>query len=65
MRKALLPLPEIALIAGTRGLLGAGIGLLLAPKISNEARTAAGWTLLVGGALSTIPLAVDLLRNRI
>ena len=65
MRKALLPLPEIALIAGTRGLLGAGVGLLLAPKLSNEKRKAVGWTLLVGGALSTIPLAIDLFRNRI
>jgi hypothetical protein len=65
MRSARLPLPELALIAGTRGLLGAGVGLLLAPKLDDERRKTVGWTLLLVGALSTIPLALDLFRNRI
>jgi hypothetical protein len=33
MRSALLTLPEVALIAATRGMLGAGIGLLVAPRL--------------------------------
>ena len=35
MKKADLTLPEIALIGGTRGLLGAGIALLLSDFLSS------------------------------
>ena len=54
MIKAELTLPEIGLIAVTRGLLGAGIALLLADKLSAEQRKAIGWTLVGVGALTTI-----------
>ncbi len=64
MRKALLTLPELALIAGTRGMLGAGIGLLVAPRLNQDRRKAAGWTLLLVGAISTIPLALQVLSKR-
>ena len=57
MKRTEIALPELGLIASTRGLLGAGIGLLLADRISNKQRKAVGWTLLLIGALSTIPLA--------
>ncbi|KAF0220474.1 MAG: hypothetical protein FD174_1128 [Geobacteraceae bacterium] len=57
MKEAKLTLPELALIAGTRGALGAGIALLLADKLSREERKAVGWTLFLVGAISTIPLA--------
>ncbi len=42
MKKAELTLPEIALIAGTRGMLGAGAGLLLADRLTVEQRKAIG-----------------------
>jgi hypothetical protein len=64
MRKAELTLPEIALIGGTRGLLGAGIALLLADRLSHERRKAVGWTLFLIGVVSTIPLAADVLSKR-
>jgi hypothetical protein len=64
MIKAELTLPEIGLIAATRGLLGAGIGLLLAEKLSAEQRKAVGWTLVGVGALTTIPLALDVFSKR-
>jgi hypothetical protein len=64
MIKAELTLPQIGLIAATRGLLGAGIALLLADKLSAEQRKAVGWTLVAVGALTTIPLAVDVLGKR-
>jgi len=64
MKKAELTLPEIALIAGTRGMLGAGVGLLLADKLNKDQRKAIGWTLLVVGAVSTIPLAIEVLSKR-
>jgi hypothetical protein len=54
-------LPEIGLIAGTRAALGAGIGLLLADRLNDDQRRAVGWTLLAVGALSTIPLAANVI----
>lgn len=60
-----LTLPELALIAGTRGLLGAGVGLLLADRLSAEQRRAVGWTLVGIGALSSIPLAMEVFGNRV
>ena len=64
MKKAELTLPEIALIAGTRGMLGAGAGLLLADRLNDDQRRAIGWTLLIIGAVSTIPLAIEVLSRR-
>jgi hypothetical protein len=64
MKKAELTLPEIALIAGTRGMIGAGAGLLLADRLNDDQRKAAGWTLLLIGAISTIPLVIEVLGRR-
>ena len=64
MKKAELALPEIALIGGTRLLLGAGLALLLADRLGRGQRRAVGWTLFLIGALSTIPLAADVLGKR-
>ncbi len=64
MKKAELTLPEIALIAGTRGMIGAGAGLLLADKLNDDQRKTIGWTLLIIGAISTIPLAIDVMSKR-
>jgi hypothetical protein len=52
-----LRLPELGLIAATRGVLGTGIGLLLAGKLREDRRKRVGWTLVAIGALTTIPLA--------
>jgi len=64
MKTSELTLPEVGLIAATRGMLGAGIGLLLAEKLNEDQRKAIGWTLFVMGAISTIPLAIDVLSKR-
>ncbi len=64
MKTSELTLPEIALIAGTRGMLGAGAGLLLADKLDDDQRKAVGWTLLIIGALTTIPLAMEVIGKR-
>ena len=61
MRKSNLSLPEIALIGGTRGMLGAGIGLLLADRLSDEQRRAIGGTLLLAGIVTTVPLLLHVL----
>ena len=44
-------------------MLGAGIALLLSEKLSREQRRAIGWTLVAVGALTTIPLALQLLSD--
>jgi hypothetical protein len=61
MRETRVTLPELGLIAGTRGALGAGVGLLLADCLSHEQRKAVGWTLFLVGAISTVPLAYEVL----
>jgi len=52
--------PEIALIAATRGAIGFGAGLLLAGKFKREPRKLLGWTLFLSGVASTIPIALHL-----
>lgn len=64
MKKTEITLPELALIAGTRGMLGAGAGLLLAERLNKDQRRAVGWTLLLVGVVSTIPLAIDFFSKR-
>ncbi|MGW8182303.1 MAG: hypothetical protein ACWGQW_26540 [bacterium] len=64
MKKAPLTLPEISLIAGTRAILGTGVGLWLADRFNDDERRTIGWTLLIIGAISTIPLAMDVLGKR-
>jgi hypothetical protein len=64
MREIQLPIPEIALIAGTRGALGMGIGLLLADQMTREQRRAAGLALVAVGVLTTFPLIVDIWGRR-
>jgi len=56
-----LTAPEIGLIAGTRMALGIGIGLLLSGRLSRDARKAAGVALTLVGAVTTVPLAVQVL----
>ena len=64
MKKRKLTLSEIALIASTRGMLGAGIGLLLSSKLNKDQRRAAGWTLVAVGAITTIPLAMNIFGKK-
>jgi hypothetical protein len=64
VKRSDLTLPELGLIAGTRAMLGAGVALLLADKLSEDQRKVLGWTLFLMGAVSTIPLAVDVLSKR-
>ena len=58
-----LTIPELVLIAGTRVAFGAGLGLLIADKLSRDARKGAGWALLAIGALTTIPILMDVLNK--
>lgn len=64
MNTVTLTLPEIGLLAGTRAALGAGVGLLLSERLGREQRQAVGWTLLVIGLITTIPLALEVFGKR-
>ena len=58
-----LTIPEIALIGGTRAALGAGVGLLLADRLNANPRKAVGLTLFLVGAVSTIPLVINVIAK--
>ena len=60
-----ITVPEIAIIAATRGAIGFGAGLLLAGKFKQKNRRTLGWALLLSGLASTIPIAMHVFgRNQ-
>lgn len=65
MRQIPLTVREVAFIAGTRGALGAGLGLLASGQMNQSRRRALGWTLLAVGLLATIPAARRVLGRRL
>ncbi|BCS54030.1 hypothetical protein [Geobacter sp. SVR] len=64
MKKVKIKIPQLAMIAGTRVLLGSGLGLLLADRLEKKQRTCTGWTLLGVGIASTIPLGMMVLCKK-
>ena len=64
MKTTTLPLPVIGLIAATRGMLGAGIALLMADRMTPEYRAKVGRILFGIGVASTIPLVATAIRSR-
>jgi hypothetical protein len=63
MIRRTITLPELGLIAGTRGALGAGIALLLADRLAPDSRRAVGWTLVAVGVISTFPLLAQVIHG--
>ena len=63
MREIVLNPPTLAFIAGTRGALGVGIGLLLAERIPADRRRVIGGALIAIGAATTIPAARTVFRS--
>jgi len=64
VRTTTISFPELFLIGGTRAIMGCGLGLLLADRLDSTQRKAIGWTLFSVGAVSTIPLALEVLSGR-
>jgi hypothetical protein len=56
--------PELALIAATRGAIGFGAGLLLADKLKRERRKVLGWSLFLSGLASTVPIAMHVFGKK-
>jgi hypothetical protein len=59
MRTTTLTFPELILIAATRGMLGAGLALLVSKRLTDEQRETAGVILTFIGAITTVPLAME------
>jgi len=59
-----MTIPELAIIAATRGAIGFGAGLLLADKFKQDKRKTLGWSLFLSGLASTIPIALHIFRKR-
>ena len=53
-----ITVPELVLIAATRGAIGFGAGLLLGDKFKRETRKVLGWSLFLSGLASTVPIAM-------
>ena len=64
MRETRVSLPELALVALTRAALGFGFGLLASSRLTNDQRRAVGITMVLVGAVTTIPLAIAVLQGR-
>jgi hypothetical protein len=63
VKRVELPGPEIGILAVTRAMLGAGVGLMVAEKLSERQRKVIGRTLFLIGVFSTIPLVKDIARR--
>ena len=63
MKKVDLTFPELMFVVATRGALGAGVGLLLAGKLSDQQRKILGLALVVIGGVTTIPAAMAVSRS--
>ncbi len=61
MKSLTLTIPELVLIAATRGILGAGLALLISSHLNETQRKTAGAILTTIGVLSTIPLAFEVM----
>jgi EamA domain-containing membrane protein RarD len=59
-----LSLPEIMIIASTRVALGIGIGFLISGRLTETQRKAAGLALVIVGAITTVPLAINLIGKK-
>jgi hypothetical protein len=63
MRSVTLTFPQLALIVMTRAMAAAGVALLLGDRLDRRQRRAVGATLAAVGAITTIPLAADVLAG--
>ncbi len=64
MRNPHLSIPELMFVVGTRALLGAGVGLLVAGRLSDKQRRLIGGTLVAIGAVTTVPALMAVLGSR-
>lgn len=61
MREISVSIPLLAMVVWTRAMGAAGVALLASDRLTPEQRRAVGWTLMLVGAMTTIPLAAEVL----
>ena len=64
MNRFRLSIPQIMFVAGTRAALAGGVGLLVSERLQKRSRRRLGWILAGVGALTTVPAALLLRRQR-
>ena len=64
MTRMTVSVPELAFVAATRAMAGAGIGLLLADSLGARQRKRVGLALLTVGVLTTLPIAREVFMRR-
>jgi hypothetical protein len=63
MKEVQITWPELGFTVITRVMLGAGVALLLADRLSPDQRKAVGVTLLLIGVVTTIPAVLAVCRQ--
>jgi hypothetical protein len=63
MKTVALDLPTFGFVIVTRAVLGAGVGLLVAERLSDGRRRAIGKTLVAIGAATTLPAIAWVMRS--
>jgi hypothetical protein len=63
MKQLELDLPTFGFIVATRAAIGAGLGLLVASRLTEEQRRVTGLALLSIGAVTTVPALMALRRG--
>jgi hypothetical protein len=64
MRKTTVEMPVLASVAVTRGMLGAGLALLLGDRLTVKQRKVIGWGLFLTGVVTTGPLVLRVMSGR-
>jgi hypothetical protein len=64
MRKTTVEMPVLASVAVTRGMLGAGLALLLGDRLTVKQRKVIGWGLFLTGVVTTGPLVLRVMAGR-
>jgi hypothetical protein len=64
MKRMTVSVPELAFVAATRAMAGAGVALLLADNLGRRQRRLVGFALVMVGALTTVPIAREVFLRR-
>ena len=65
MKEFDVTVPELMFVAATRGMAGAGLGLLASNYMTSETRRHVGWTLLGIGLLTTAPILATVVARTV
>jgi hypothetical protein len=64
MKRFRVNIPQMMFVVATRAALAGGVGLLVSERLQKRSRRRLGWILAGIGALTTVPAALLLRRQR-